>query len=76
MRTVYENKNYMVVMKEDSDKNYSVMNKDTLCTEYEHDYLPQSLGVCEQFSFLLDNELWKEPFSNHITLADNVVPIN
>lgn len=60
MKVIHENDNYMVALKDDSEKNYSVINKSTLCIEYQHNYLPQSIGVSEQFNYLLVNEVWKE----------------
>ena len=73
MNVVHENETYVVEMIDDSEKNYSVVNKDTLCVEYEHNALPQVIGVAEQFNHLLINEMWRGVAEQPV--SDNVYPL-
>lgn len=57
---LHENENYFVRTALESEKNYEVVNKETEKIEYFHNYLPQVIGVAEQFNFLLVNKVWKE----------------
>ena len=61
MSVLHDNENYEVITLDDkSADNYGVRNKETDKVEYTHKFLPQVMGICEQFNFLLINQIWKE----------------
>lgn len=44
----------------DGDDNYGVFNIETEKVEYKSDSLPQTIGVCEQYDFMLHHKTWND----------------
>lgn len=61
MSAIYETTEYEVIELDETGENYGVRNKNTGRVEFKHDVLPQCLGVCDQFTAIIEEELWKQP---------------
>ena len=71
MTAIYETSRYEVIALKDTGENYGVRNKETGAVEYKHDVLPQCLGVCDQFTYILEEETWKAPSEGpHVSLVN------
>lgn len=53
MEPLYKNENYMVVLDENSNKNYAVVNRISNAHEYRTDALPDAVGVAIGFDYTL-----------------------